>query len=57
MWQSSYIWMITILITSQKKIKNLYISIPWKIKTCDSTKIGHVLCNENKIIKDLMNVF
>jgi hypothetical protein len=28
-----------------------------KIKTCNSTKIGHILCIENKIVKDLMNAF
>jgi hypothetical protein len=28
-----------------------------EIKTCNSTKIGHILCIENKIIKDLMNTF
>jgi hypothetical protein len=28
-----------------------------KIQTCNSTKIENVLCNENKIVKDLMNAF
>ncbi len=27
------------------------------IKTCNFKKIGHILCIENKIIKDLMNAF
>jgi hypothetical protein len=49
--------MITILATLQKKIKKLYLIILGKIKTFNSTKIGHILCNENKIVKDLMNVF
>jgi len=28
-----------------------------KIKTCNSIKIEHILCNENKIVKSLMNAF
>jgi len=28
-----------------------------KIKTCNSTKIEHILCNENKIVKKIMNAF
>jgi hypothetical protein len=54
MWQ---LWMITLLATSQKYIKNLYRIILGKIKTCNFIKIGHILCNENKIVKGLMNAF
>jgi len=54
MWQ---LWMITLLATSQKYIKNLYLIILGKIKTCNFIKIGHILCNENKIVKGLMNAF
>jgi hypothetical protein len=43
---------ITILATLQK-----YLIILGKIKTSNFTNIGNVLCNENKIIKDLMNAF
>jgi hypothetical protein len=27
------------------------------MKTCNSIKIRHILCIENKIVKDLMNAF
>jgi hypothetical protein len=49
--------MITILTTSQKYINKFYMIILEKIKTYNSIKIGHILCIENKIIKDLMNAF
>jgi hypothetical protein len=35
----------------------LYLIILGKIKTCNLTKIGHILCNENKIVKKIMNAF
>jgi len=35
----------------------LYLIILGERKTCNSTKIGHILCNKNKIVKDLMNAF
>jgi hypothetical protein len=28
-----------------------------KIQTCNSIQIENILCNENKIVKDLMNAF
>jgi len=28
-----------------------------KVKTYNSIKVGHILCIENKIVKDLMNAF
>ncbi len=28
-----------------------------EIKTCNSIKTLHIICNENKIVKDLMNAF
>jgi hypothetical protein len=37
----------------EKKLKN---HVKGK-KTCNSTKIGHILCIENKIVKDLINAF
>ncbi len=37
--------------------KNLHLIILGKIKTCNPTKNGHILCNENKIVKYLMNEF
>jgi translation elongation factor EF-1alpha len=37
--------------------KILYLIILGETKTCNSTKIGHILCNKNKISKDLMNAF
>jgi hypothetical protein len=40
-----------------KIFKKLYLIILGKIKTSSFTNIGNILCNENKIIKDLMNAF
>ncbi len=37
--------------------KYIYLIMLGKIKTCNSTKKLHILCNENKIVKDLMNAF
>jgi hypothetical protein len=35
----------------------MYLIILRKTKTCNFTKIGHVLCNDNKFLKDLTNAF
>jgi flagellin-specific chaperone FliS len=40
-----------------KKIKELYLVILGKIKAWNFRKNGHILSVENKILKDLMNVF
>jgi hypothetical protein len=48
--------MTTILTTLQKKKKMDLITLG-RIKICNSTKIGQILCIQNKIIKDLMNAF
>ncbi len=37
--------------------KKLHLIILGKIKTCNSKKKIHILCIENKIVKDLMNAF
>ncbi len=37
--------------------KKLYLIILGKIKIYNSTKIRHILCNENKLVKDLMNAY
>jgi len=39
------------------KKNKTYLIILGKIETCNSTKIRHILCNENKIVKDIMNAF
>jgi hypothetical protein len=40
------------------KINNFFnLIILGETKTCNSTKIGHILCTKNKIVKDLMNAF
>jgi hypothetical protein len=52
-----FLYIIAILATSQKESKKLYLTILGKIKTCNSIKIGHILCIENKIVKDFMNAF
>jgi hypothetical protein len=49
------LWMITILATLPNKIKKMYIIFLGKRKFLNFTKIGHVLCIENKIVKILMN--
>jgi hypothetical protein len=54
MWQ---LWMITLLATLQKYIIFKNLIILGKIKTCNFIKFGHNLCNENKIVKDLVNAF
>jgi hypothetical protein len=38
------------------KIK-MYLMILGKMIIYNFIKIGHILCNENKIVKDLMNAF
>jgi hypothetical protein len=38
-------------------IGKIYLIILGKIETCNPTKIRHILCNENKIVKDVMNAF
>jgi hypothetical protein len=40
-----------------KKINKLYIIILGKIKIYNSIEIRHILCNENKLVKDLMNAY
>jgi hypothetical protein len=37
--------------------KYLYLMILRKIKIYKFIEIGHILCNENKIVKDLVNAF
>jgi hypothetical protein len=46
-----------ILATTQKEINKSYLIILGKIQTYNSTKIGHILCIENKIVNDLINAF
>jgi len=41
----------------ENKFKIFNLVILGKIKSCNSTKIGHILCMENEIVKDLMNTF
>jgi flagellin-specific chaperone FliS len=48
---------ITILAIFENKLKKLYLIILRKIKIGNFSKNGHILCNENKTIKNLMNAF
>jgi len=41
----------------KKKLKKNLLNPTKGKKTCNFRKIGHILCIENKIVKDLMNAF
>jgi hypothetical protein len=43
-----FLWMINILATLQKE-EELYLIILRKIKTCNSTKVEHILCKKIKL--------